>query len=64
MVGDATVLAGARLGLEPVHQVGRVVEPHPGAAAHAGAPDRDSEVSLAGAGADGKDDLRGRVEAA
>ena len=50
MIGDPSGLAGPCLGLEPVHQVDRVVEPDPGTDAHAGAADRDREVGLAGAG--------------
>jgi hypothetical protein len=51
MVGDAPGLAGAGLGLEPVDQVDRVVEPDPGPGAHAGAADGDRQMGLPGAGA-------------
>lgn len=51
MLGDPPGSTGTALGLQPVHQIDRVVVPDPGADPHAGSPDRDGEMRLAGAGA-------------
>src|SRR3546814_17767421 len=51
MSGDACRPAGAGLRLEAVHEVDGVVEPDPGAGAHAGPAESDGEMGLAGAGA-------------
>ena len=57
MVGDASLAAGAGLGLELVDEVDDVEEAAAGAAADAGAGDADGEVGLAGAGAADQDEV-------
>ena len=56
LVGQATLLAGARLGLEPVHQVDGVEEAPAGAAPDERPGDGDREVGLAATGLSGKDE--------
>jgi|GEM_PF-3262841 len=43
MIGDTALPPGAGLGLEPVGQIDRVLEPDASTATHAGTADRDRQ---------------------